>query len=82
MRLRNEIKEAREKGNLSPEDIDDLQMKETAAKIWWTKLNQQAILSTQKVVDRESKRDIGKKGAGIFSANTINFNTVKQVEKK
>ena len=82
MRLRNEIKVAREKGNLSPEQMDNLSMKETSAKLWWTKLSQHAIVSHQKVVDREAKRDVGKKGAGIFSAKTINFNNVKQIEKK
>lgn len=82
MRLENEIKAAVKKGDLTLDKIDKLRMDKTAAKIWWTKLNQHAIFSVQKVVDREAKKDIGKKGAGIFSAKTINFNTVKQVEKK
>lgn len=82
MRLENEIKVKLRKGGLSPEQLDKLSMDKTAAKIWWAKLNQHAIISTQKIVDREAKRDTGKKGAGIFSAKTINFNQVKQVEKK
>ena len=82
MRLENEIKVALKNKNLSPDELDKLSMDRHAAKIWWSKLNQNAIVSCQKIVDREAKRDTGKKGAGIFSANTINFNTVKKIEDK
>ncbi len=82
MRLENEIKVAIKKGGLNEDELDKLSMDKTAAKLWWTKLNQHAIFSVQKIVDREAKKDIGKKGAGIFSAKTINFNQVNQVEKK
>ncbi len=82
MRLEKEIKEAKKNKNLTPEELDKLRMDKHGAKIWWSKLNQQAINSAQKIVDREAKRDTGKKGAGIFSAKTINFNTVKEIEKK
>ena len=82
LRLKNEIKEAKASGGLSEEQIGELSMKENAAKFWWQKLSQHAIMSLQKVNDRIAKKEVGKKGAGIFSANTINFNTVKQIEDK
>ncbi len=80
MRLENKIKESRENKDKTPEEMENLKMDKTAAKLWWSKLNQQAINSAQKIVDREAKRDVGKKGAGIFT-KSINFN-IKQVEKK
>lgn len=85
MLLKKKIHDVIKDGSLSEDALDKLQMDKTAAKIWWSKLNEHAITSTQKIVDREIKKDIGKKGAGIYSAHTINFGQViqqNQVENK
>ena len=72
------------KSNLDIERIEDLRMQRSAAKLWWTRLNEHVVKSLGKVVDREIKV----KGAigsskGIYSANTINFNvTPDKLEDK
>lgn len=85
--LQEKIKELEKKPKSEEnlEELEKLRMDKTAAKIWWTKLNEHVIRSMQKVVDRKVKAAGPVRLPGIMSANTINFNTVtekKQIEKK
>lgn len=75
--------DAMEKDSLSyskeeHEKFERLKMDRNAAKLWWAKLNQQVIMSLQKVVDREVKHSEVTKLPGILSAKTINFNIGKK----
>ena len=85
--LENKIKEQEGKC-YSREDrdkLDRLKMDKTAAKIWWSKLNQHVIESMRKINDRSSKTKDSGKIPGIYGAKTVNFNITtdnKQIEGK
>lgn len=84
LRLEKEIKKL-ELTAIKEEDmklLDKLKMDKTAAKIWWSRLNETVVKQLSKIVDRESKGKEGVKLPGIMSAKTINFNMTKQVEDK
>ena len=93
MELDNKVKmieKELESGNskYSSEEMNDVlsQLKNdrAAAKMWWIKLNQFAIMNTQKINDRESKIQNPTSIPGIYGAKTVNFNinAPKQIETK
>ena len=60
------------------EQLNNLRMDKTAAKLWWMKLNQHVIQSMQKVVDREAEAKGAVRLPGIQSTGTINFNIIPE----
>lgn len=56
-RIEGEIKELEAMGELSKEQKERLEMKKTAAKIWWTRINDQVLKYLGKVNDRDSRKD-------------------------
>ena len=70
--------------NLSEEDQDKLnrlKMDRNAAKLWWTRINRDAIQGLQKVADRTVKKNEGGRRPGIHSTGTINFINQEKIER-
>lgn len=90
MNLQRQIKEREEElrklGRKATEEemeaLEQLRMNKAAAKMWWAKLNQYAVFTLQKVVDREQKKSEGVKQPGIFIAGNVNFGKLKELEGK
>lgn len=56
-RIEEEITLLESQGGLSKEDRERLEMKKTAAKIWWSRINDQVMKYLSKVNDRDSRKD-------------------------
>ena len=85
--LEEQIRKDEKKARTEQEyqDLEKLRMNKTAAKLWWHKLNQHAVQSMQKVMDRQAKSSGAARLPGIQSTGTINFNMgepKKQLENK
>lgn len=68
-------------------EYESAKMDFNAAKVWWSKMNQNALFAIQKMRDREVKVQAPPQLPGIHGAKTVNFislqNTdqIKQLEK-
>lgn len=62
--------------------LEKLEMKKTACKVWWSRLNEQVLKTLGKINDRESRTDNVDKMVGTISLNQIHklANAAKELE--